>query len=447
MRKLMILTGIMIAGLFFKAAFAEVNISGSVLTDNRFRVEEENNKFVRNENRLTLKLDSDISGAHAYGEVWLRGWGVPGVLQSGDLQEPGKERVIPWVLDFREAYVDFYKILSNNLELRVGRQRIAWGTADKLNPTDNINPDDLEDIMDFGRKLGTNAVKMTYYLGEFNVTAVYVPIFTPAVLPSQDWASALSPPFTLPAGMLVENFKDVIILPENNPGESSMAAVRIGGNLFNYDASISYFYGRDDLPLVNQVGITPAGLTSVNVNAEMIYPRLQVIGLDLAGAIGKVGIWAEGAAFLPEEIKMLTDLSALGMGVQPSIALDAEPYFKYVVGGDYTFKNGLYINAQYLHGFIHERGKDNLGDYLMAGIEKKFYNDELKVMLGLGGEIKDFSAWEDNYAIMIFPEVSYYPVDNTEIILGAYLIDGKDTTNFGKVKNNDELYLKLKYSF
>ncbi len=447
MRKLIILTGIVMAGLFCKAAFAEVNISGSVLTDNRFRLEEENNTFVRNENRLTLKLDSDISGAHAYGEIWLRGWGVPGVLQSSDLQEPGKEKVIPWALDFREAYVDFYKILSDNLELRVGRQRIAWGTADKLNPTDNINPDDLEDIMDFGRKLGTNAVKMTYYLGEFTLTAVYVPIFTPAVLPSQDWASTLSPPFSLPEGMLVENFSDAIILPENNSGESSMAAVRIGGNLFNYDVSISYFYGRDDLPLVNQVGITPAGLTSVNVNAEMIYPRMQVIGLDLAGAIGKIGIWAEGAAFLPEEIEMLTDLSALGMGVQPSIALEAESYFKYVVGGDYTFKNGLYINAQYLHGFIHERDKDDLGDYLMAGIEKKFFNDELKVMLGLGGEIKDFNAWEDNYAIMIFPELSYYPVDNTEIILGAYLIDGKDTTNFGKVKKNDEVYLKFKYSF
>ncbi len=447
MRKLMILTGVVMAGLFFKTAFAVVNISGSVLTDNRFRVEEENNKFVRNENRLTLKLDSDISGAHAYGEVWLRGWGVPGVSQSNNLQEPGKEKIMPWAIDFREAYIEFQKLLSDNLELRVGRQIIAWGTADKLNPTDNINPDDLEDIMDFGRKLGTNAVKITYYLGEFNITAVYVPIFTPAVLPSQDWASALSPSFSLPSGMLVENFNDAIILPENNPGDSSMAAVKIGGNLFNYDVSISYFYGRDDLPLVNQAEITPAGLTSVNVNAEMIYPRMQVIGLDLAGAIGKIGIWAEGAAFLPEEIEMLTDLSALGMGVQSSIAVDNEPYFKYVVGGDYTFKNGIYINAQYLHGFIHERGEDNLEDYLMAGIEKKFFNDELKVMLGLGGEIRDFNAWEDNYAIMIFPELSYYPVDNTEIILGAYLIDGKDTTNFGKANKNDELYLKFKYSF
>ncbi|MCK5218133.1 hypothetical protein KAR10_01345, partial [bacterium] len=216
MRKLNILLGIVIAVLFFKAAFAEVNISGSVLTDNRFRLEEENNKFVRNENRLTLKLDSDISGAHAYGEVWLRGWGMPGVSQSSDLQEPGKEKVVPWALDFREAYIDFHKIFIDNLELRVGRQIIAWGTADKLNPTNNINPDDLEDIMDFGRKLGTNAVNMTCYIGEFSMAAVYVPIFTPAVLPSAGWASALSPSFSALPGMTVGNFTDTIILPENN---------------------------------------------------------------------------------------------------------------------------------------------------------------------------------------------------------------------------------------
>jgi Protein of unknown function (DUF1302) len=447
MRKLSILLGIVIAVLFFKAAFAEMNINGSVLTDNRFQVEEENNTFVRNENRLTLKLDADISGAHVYSEVWLRAWGIPGVLQSSDLQEPGKEKINPWALDLREAYVDFHKIVIDNLELRVGKQIIAWGTADKLNPTNNINPDDLEDIMDFGRKLGTNAINMTYYIGEFSIAAVYVPIFTPAVLPSADWASALSPSFSALPGMAVGNFTDTIILPKNNAGQSSMAAVKIGGTIFNYDISASYFYGRDDLPLVNQVLITPTGLTTVDIDAQMIFPRMQVIGLDLAGAIGKVGIWAEGAVFISDEVEMLTDLSALGMGVQSSIALEAKPYFKYVVGGDYTFKNGIYINAQYLHGFIHERDNDNLEDYLMAGIEKKYFNDELKIMLGLGAEIKDFNELEDNYAIMIFPELSYYPVDNTEIILGAYLIDGKDPTNFGKVKKNDELYLKCKYSF
>ncbi|MCK4385085.1 MAG: hypothetical protein KAW52_02355, partial [candidate division Zixibacteria bacterium] len=211
----------------------------------------------------------------------------------------------------------------------------------------------------------------------------------------------------------------------------------------------SYFYGRDDLPLIDQVSIELVDtLGSVNVNTRLCYPRMQVVGLDMAGAIGDVGIWAEGALFFPEKVEMMTIIpTQSGMISQKSTALEDQGYFKYVVGGDYTFKNGLYVNGQFLHGFYHERGKDNLEDYFMLGFEKKFLNDELKITLAGGTEIKKFDDLKDNYATIIFPEISYYPLDNTEILLGVYLIDGKETTNFGRVKENDEAYLKVKYSF
>jgi len=425
-------------------AFCEVDIGGEFLTDNRFRTEDKN-KFTCNENRLSLKLDSGISRAQFHAEIWLREQGFSEVSSSSDLQEKDKEKISPSSLEIRELYIDFYRFLSENLELRVGKQRIAWGTADKLNPTDNLNPDDLEDIMDFGRHLGSNSMKLTYYFGDLTLTGVYIPVFIPAVLPSSDWSSALTPAFSLPAGMSVQNFSDSIILPENNPEESSMYAAKIAGKLFNYDLSVSYFHGRDDLPLVNRIEVTPTGASTVNAVAEMLYPKMQVIGADLAGAVCNIGVWAEGARFVNEEVGMET--FTVGVGTQTGIALSEEAYFKYVFGFDYTFKNGLYINGQYLHGFVHERGKDNLEDYFMAGIEKKFFNDELKIKIGCGAEVKDFDKVKDNMAVMTMPEVSYYPVDNTEITLGAYLINGKDTTAFGKVKDNDEIYLKFKYNF
>ena len=57
-------------------------------------------------------------------------------------------------------------------------------------------------------------------------------------------------------------------------------------------------------------------------------------------------------------------------------AVSKEPYAKYVLGMDYTFETGLYIQAQYLHGFTTERGANELHDYLIGVIEKKFLNDE-----------------------------------------------------------------------
>lgn len=434
---------------FPSIASSEIEIGGYIKTDNRIRLQD-GNKFTWNENQLDLKAEVTPSEkTHLFGEFMLRGFGLPQIAETKDLQRKDKDKALPWAIEFKEAYIDFYGFLLTNLDLRIGRQRIAWGTADELNPTDNLNPDDFEDIWDFGKKLGTNSLKATYYLGDFTLTGVFIPIFTPAVLPDSDWASALSPSMSIPEGLKIQKISDQIILPENNPKKGSMGAVKVAKSFFNYDFSLSYFYGRDDLPLIDQVSIEPVDtLGSVNVHTKLCYPRMQVVGLDMAGAIGDVGIWAEGALFIPEKVEMTTIIpTQSGMVSQKSTALKDQGYFKYVVGGDYTFKNGLYVNGQFLHGFYHEREKDNLEDYLMLGFEKKFLNDELKITLAGGAEIKEFDDLKDNYATIIFPEISYYPLDNTEILLGVYLIDGKETTNFGRVKENDEGYIKAKYSF
>jgi hypothetical protein len=425
----------------------EVKWNGYLQTDNRLRLKGDND-FSWQEYRLDLKIEVKPSAkAHFYSEVWLRSFGFPSAQTSSDLVD--KNKVSPLNLDFREAYVDLYGFLFDNLDIRIGRQLVAWGTADKLNPTDNLNPDDLEDLWDFGRHLGSDGLKASFYLKDYTFSLIYIPIFTPAVLPRGDWASALSPSMELPTGLILGNLSDKIITPKNNFKESSITGVKISKNLFGYDFSLSYVYGRDDLPLVRKVTFTPTTTRGeVDIESELIYPRLHIAGIDMAGAIANIGVWAEAAVFFPEEVNMITDLSALGMGTQESIALDDKPYVRYVVGADYTFKNGIYINGQYLHGFIHERGNGNLNDYFMFGLEKKFFNDKLKIAPITGGiVISDFKDIKNNYALILSPEITYYPVDNAEISLGARWIDGKNTTSFGRVKDKDELYLKLKYSF
>jgi hypothetical protein len=424
-----------------------VKWNGYLQTDNRLLLKG-GNGFSWQEYRLDLKIEvKPTEKAKFYGEIWLRSLGFPMVQSSADLVD--KNKVSPLNLDFREAFVDLYGFLFNNLDIRIGRQRIAWGTADKLNPTDNLNPDDLEDIWDFGRHLGSDALKASYYLKGYTFSLIYIPIFTPAVLPRGDLASALSPPMELPSGLTLRKSNDTIIMPKNNLKEDSITGVKISKNFFGYDFSLSYVHGRDDLPLARKVTFTPTSTPSeVDIASELIYPRMHIAGIDMAGAISDVGVWAEAAVFFPEEIKMTTDLSALGMGIQESIALDDRPYIKYILGADYTFKNGIYINGQYLHGFVHEKGKDNLEDYFMFGLEKKFLNDKLKITPISGGiEIKDFKDIENNYALILSPEIVYFPVDNAELTLGIRLINGKATTAFGRVKDKDELYFKVKYYF
>jgi len=424
-----------------------LNLNGYLQTNNRVRLKGDND-FSWHEYRLDLKAELKPSEkAHFYSDIWLRSWGVPDVQNSLDLGN--KDKVSPWNLDMREAYVDLYGFLLDDLDIRIGRQRIAWGTGDKLNPTDNLNPDDLEDIWDFGRHLGSDGLKAAYYFGDYTFTGVFIPTFTPAVLPRGDWASALSPPMDLPSGLTLRNLTDTIVMPENSPGESSIIGIKVSSSLFDYDYSLSYVHGRDDLPLARKVTFNPAGASGeVDIASELIYPDMHIAGIDMAGAIADVGIWAEAAIFIPGKIKMTTDLSALGMGIQESTALDDESYVKYVMGIDYTFNYGIYFNGQYLHGFIHERGKDNLEDYFMCGLEWKSSDEKLKITpVGLGAEVKNFKNIKNNYALIYSPEIAYYPVDNAEIIVGARYLEGKSSTAFGRVRDNDEVYLKMKYSF
>lgn len=452
MKKLsLIIIGIFIVSEFL---FADngVNINGYIQTDNR--IQTKSNKFTWNENRLNLRLEGTPSDKyHYFSEIRLRGFGFPAISRFLDLQMQEKNKVYPWGLEFREAYVDLYGFGLKDLDVRIGRQVIAWGTADALNPTSNISPDDLEDIFNFGEKLGTNAVNASYYIGDnLTINGVYVPVFTPATLPFGDFADAFSAPMDLPLGMTVRTLSDTVILPERKASESSQIGLKASTNLFGYDLSLSYFKGRDDLPILSKATITPVDMIgTVDIATELVYPEIQVIGADFAGSIGSVGIWGEGAVYMPEELAMTTLAPSPTTGqmeTTQTIVLDDKPYFKFVLGGDYTFKNGLYFNGQYLHGFLHERGKNELNDYFTFRLEKTFLNDKFKLVpIGGAVAINDWDDMKNNYGLVYAPELSYYPSDNVELSIVPFIIDGKGANMFGSIKDLDEILFRLKVSF
>ena len=430
------------------AAQSNYTMNGFIKTDNRISIEDE--VFTSNTNLFSLKFEGSPSDKyHFFTQLELTGSGFPEVEQSSDLQS--KDKVYSWELLFKEAYFDLYQFGLEDLDIRIGRQIISWGTADSFNPTNNISPDDMSDVFNFGEHLGANAINASYYFGDYTINSIYIPIFTPAVSPTGNFASALSPSMELPTGMVLNELSDKILLPENKISEASQFAFKVTSNLFDYDYSVSYYKGRDDLPLPSKVIITPVDtLGTVNIGMELIYPEMQVLGMDLAGSLFDVGVWAEGALFFPEEVTMETVVqTSTAAVVQPrSIALEEDPYLKYVIGGDYTLSNGLYVNIQFIHGFLHERGVDNLNDYFVFRVEKKFFNDELKIVpFGGAITINDWDDVENSYGFVGNPELTYYPADNIELIMGAFLLEGKGANMFSQIKDNDEIYFKAKVSF
>ncbi|OQX74915.1 MAG: hypothetical protein B6D64_12415 [Bacteroidetes bacterium 4484_276] len=434
----------------------KLKLSGELLTDQRFLLESPND-WAWNENRLTLKFDKKITGnSKFYSEVWLRNIGLPSINSSADLYNKGI--IDPYNLEVREAYVQLFGFLSENLDVKIGRQRITWGTADKLNPTDNLNPYDLEDVLDFGRHRGSDAISFEYYFnGEFSFQGVYIPIFQPANMPVGIFATALTPSMEMPPGLSLRGMSDQINMPRYDLGENSTAGAKFKGFAAGFDFSLSYVWGRDGMPIGTYNTFIPVDtMGGISIHSDLSFYRTHIFGADMAGSIGGVGVWAEAAAFLPEnEVVMVNDMSAFyPVGTPPemtltdSVVLKKEAYVKFVVGADYNFANGMYLNFQYMHGFINERGRDALNDYFFLQYQMKFFEDNLKFTPLAGGFI--VSDWDDlknNYAIIYAPELSYMATDNLELNLSLAIFDGKGNNLFANFVDYNMLMFKMEYSF
>jgi len=94
----------------------------------------------------------------------------------------------PFEIYLWELYGKIYGFILSDLDLKFGRQRIVWGTADKLNPTDNLNPYDLQNPLNFGERMPQEALLLNYYFpNELTLSIVFEPYFTPPLLPNGEF--------------------------------------------------------------------------------------------------------------------------------------------------------------------------------------------------------------------------------------------------------------------
>ena len=97
---------------------------------------------------------------------------------------------------------------------------------------------------------------------------------------------------------------------------------------------------------------------------------------------------------------------------------------------------------------MNERGNDALNDYFFLRLEKKYFDDNLKIApIGGGFIVTDWEDIENNYALVYVPEISYMATDNAEITLSAAIFDGKGDNLFANLKDYNMMMFKLKYSF
>lgn len=422
---------------FWISASAEVNLNGYVKLDERVGLEDSGN-IIWNRTTLGLKTKASLSEQVAgYWELRVQTLDSPYVTLGSDLAT--RDKVSPLEVELREAYLDVYAFPLNNMDVRAGKQRIAWGTADKLNQTDNLNPYDFTDLSEFGEKMPTNALKLTAYLGDTTLTSAVVPVFTPSIMPST-YNSSLTAYLAnlVPPGLTLATVDSSVVLPTNKIG-NSMYAFKLSRNVMGYDMSLSYFNGYDSVPNIANMTLTAVSSTQAAGSITQNYPKIQVVGYDFAGSFRGIGLWAEFAFFKPENV-ISEIITPLGTATS-----EVGNYTKYTLGCDYTFANGLYLNSQFMHGFFDERG-ENLTDFLMTRVEKKFLDDKVKLALTWAGEL-ELNGTKKLIGNLFGPQIVFYPADATEIELGAFSIHGDIGSKLEILDMTDQVYLKFRYSY
>ncbi len=325
----------------------------------------------------------------------------------------------------REGYLD---LRFGPLDLRVGQQIIAWGRADRLNPTDNLTSRNFTLLVpeDNDQRTGTTGIQATYHLGGISVIGLWLPTFQPNIIPIQTPRD----PF--------------VLLPRQLPTEPvSQFAFKVDQTERQVDWSVSFFDGFDLYPDLEIVGMS---LTHINV--AQTYHHIQVVGADAATVWGPYGLRAEMAYTFTEHWKNSAVKS---------------PFFYLVLGGDRTFQGSLNVNLQFVLRVISDYQNpinvpspayravaieqatinnqlDEVQESITLRVNKKWFNETLETEVA---SIVGLNRLD--YAVR--PKVKYAITDRLRATVGGDIFRGPTPSYFGRIRDTSTAYVELRWDY
>jgi hypothetical protein len=369
---------------------------------------------------LWLKASRRLSSSVSF---LAEGWtALRGPLEDGDAAG-----------ELREAFVD---LKLGPLDVRAGRQIIAWGRADGVNPTDNLSGQDLTLLApdDADRRLGTTAIRVSYYLGDLALTGVWLPEF-------RGHAFALPAP---PPG--------VSFVRDDRRWPADQWALRVEQTGRAVDWSVSYFHGRDLAP---DLGVDPAANVETvagdrTSRIRLAHHRVRVVGADMTANLGRFGVRAEGAYVGTED----------GRGIDP---FTKNPFVFIVAGVDRTWGGLLNLNAQYLFRYtLDDPAMPVAGSDVVSVVaaQQAILNSQTRpaqhgaslrvaykwLRETLEGELAG-AAYAGPSGLTLRPRLAYALTDDWKALVGAEILRGETASLFGLLRPNSTGYAELRWSF
>lgn len=315
------------------------------------------------------------------------------------------------------------------MDAKLGRQVLTWGTGDYLFIND-LFPKDYVSFF-IGRddeylKKTSDALKMSFYPSLANVDFVMMR-FTPNTTAKGDRLSFFD---SFQGGIAGTNSDRRLIEPPLQPSNNEYA-MRLYRNIGSHELALYFFSGFNKNPDSYKDETT----------RQLFYRRMDAYGTSLRGpvfgGIGNTEFGYYNSRQDPDGNNRLIENSMVKFlsGYEKDLGSDFKVGFQYLYEQRLDYDN--YTENLLAGDFIFDESR-----HLLTQRLTKLYKNQT-VMVSL---FNFYSPTDkDGY---VRPLVSYAVTDQWKLALGANLPWGEDDlTEFGQMKRNKNVFIRLRYSF
>ena len=358
---------------------------------------------------------------------WVASW-HPEFFYKGDLLVDEYEEAVRYQI--REGHVSASPF--SWLDMKLGRQILTWGTGDLLFIND-VFPKDFVSFF-IGRdeeylKVPSDAAKLSVFSPVASLDLVLIPFFAPDTPLAGDRLSFFD---SLLGRLAGQESHRLLTEPSFQPNNTEIAA-RVSRMMGGYEVAGYAFRGffKQAMGIKNQDA------------QELFYPELAVYGASLRGPAPVIGGIASGELGYNDSLEDRHGTNRLIENAS----------MKYLAGYERDFPKDLRVGVQYfieqMLDFDGFKGSFQSGDVprdefrqlMTVRITKLFWMQTLEASF-----FAFYSPTDDDAHLR--PRLTWQLSDRWKATVGANSFFGKhDWTEFGQLEDNDNLYVRVRYSF
>ena len=332
-------------------------------------------------------------------------------------------------IDIRQALVALR--VAEWFDVRLGRQVLTWGTGDLIFINDRFPKDFVSFFIgraDEFLKAPSNSAKFTFYTPALNVDLVWTPIFTPDETITGERLSFFDPRTGQieSAATLGEPLDP--ILPPKELGNGEFA-----GRLYR---TISGY----ELAAYGYVGFTKRAVAFDTAANRPTYSRLDAFGASLRGNLAGGIANLEGGYYYSVDDKSGDDPDVPNSDIRGLAGYEREVARNFTLGLQYWLVWVQDYDELIGNSPAPESEPPEANHTFTARLSWLLRQQTLLFSL-----FTFYSPSEDDAYLR--PVIDYDWSDAVKLTLGGNVLLGPDASFFGQLKNNSNIYMRVRYSF